>query len=76
MFILVNNLGPQTSYPVPEGILNYNGKNYVALTLWALDAEGAQVNGFELVHGTPILSGYRKPAPAPQPAWSPRKGAY
>ncbi|RYP72146.1 hypothetical protein DL771_004380 [Monosporascus sp. 5C6A] len=31
----VNNLGPQTRFPVPEGILNYSGTNYQALTLWA-----------------------------------------
>jgi hypothetical protein len=72
----VNNLGPQTSYPVPEGILNYGSKNYLALTLWAQDPEGAQVNGLQLVFGTPVFSGYSKPSAAPQPPWSPRKGAY
>ncbi|GAQ05349.1 probable beta-galactosidase E [Aspergillus lentulus] len=72
----VNDLGPQTNFPVPEGILNYNGVNYVALTLWALEHQGALVGGLELVASTPILSGYRKPAQAPQPRWKPRQGAY
>ncbi|CCA67250.1 probable beta-galactosidase [Serendipita indica DSM 11827] len=31
-----SDLGPQTSYPVPEGILNYQGKNEVVVTLWSL----------------------------------------
>ena len=39
----VSNIGPQTSYPVPEGILNHHGTNYVALTLWALDPTGAAI---------------------------------
>ncbi|KAF5855367.1 hypothetical protein ETB97_009356, partial [Aspergillus alliaceus] len=33
----VNNLDPQAEIPVPEGILNYNGINQVAGTLWGLD---------------------------------------
>ncbi|KAL1962757.1 hypothetical protein VTN77DRAFT_9211 [Rasamsonia byssochlamydoides] len=58
----VNNLGPQTSFPVPEGILNYNGTNYVAITLWALDPNGARIHGgLGLVPSfTPVRSGYRK----------------
>ena|SRR5882757_2966649 len=29
----INHIGPETSYPVPQGILNYNGTNWLALTL-------------------------------------------
>ena len=72
----VNNLGPQTAFPVPEGVLNYNGKNYVGLTLWSLDAQGAKLGGFELVPQMPVFSGYQKPAPVPQPVWVLRRGAY
>lgn len=72
----VNNLGPQTAFPVPEGILNYNGKNTVALTLWSLDPEGAKLKGFQLVPNTPIKSGYVKPGLVAAPAWSLREGAY
>lgn len=56
--------------------MNYNGVNYIAVTLWALDAEGATLRGLDLVASKPILSGYRKPRPAPQPEWEERDGAY
>jgi len=72
----VNNLGPQTMFPVPEGILDYSGVNYVAITLWALDQEGAKLNSLELVPQMPVLSGYSKPALSPQPSWKLRQGAY
>ncbi|KAG8783246.1 hypothetical protein FRC12_019925 [Ceratobasidium sp. 428] len=32
----VSSLGPQTVYPIPEGILNHRGENDVLLTIWAL----------------------------------------
>ncbi|KAK5021119.1 hypothetical protein LTR60_000118, partial [Cryomyces antarcticus] len=41
----VHNIGPQDAFPVPEGIFNYHGSNYVAMSLWALDAGGAKVEG-------------------------------
>ncbi|KAI0116583.1 glycoside hydrolase family 35 protein [Hypoxylon sp. NC0597] len=72
----VANIGPQTSFPVPEGILNHNGLNTVALTLWSLDGGGARLDGFSLEPEMPLWSGYRKPWPAPQPAWREREGAY
>ena len=73
---LVSNLGPQTTYPVPEGILNHNGMNTVAVTLWALNDNGAKLGGFRLQPMMPVLSAYRKPALSPQPAWRKREGAY
>ena len=73
---IVNNLGPQTAFPVPEGVLNYNGKNYVGLTMWSLDGGGAKLGGFELVPQMPVLSGYQKPAQVPQPGWNLRDGAF
>ncbi|KAH9948330.1 glycoside hydrolase superfamily [Amylocystis lapponica] len=33
----VANIGPQTKYPVPQGILDYNGTNTLAVALWALE---------------------------------------
>ncbi|EPQ50957.1 glycoside hydrolase family 35 protein [Gloeophyllum trabeum ATCC 11539] len=33
----VANLGPQTKFPVQEGILNYKGTNTVAVALWAME---------------------------------------
>ncbi|KAI1211906.1 glycoside hydrolase family 35 protein [Annulohypoxylon truncatum] len=72
----VANLGPQTTFPVPEGILNHNGANTVALTLWSLDVGGAKLGGFSLEPEMPLWSGYRKPWSSPQPAWQEREGAY
>lgn len=59
--IIVNNIGPQTSYPVPEGILNYDGENYLAVTLWSLETGGAKLGGLSLVMGAAVQGGYTKP---------------
>jgi len=32
----VGNLGPQSKFPVHQGILNYNGENTIAVALWAM----------------------------------------
>ncbi|KAI9693517.1 MAG: hypothetical protein M1820_009205 [Bogoriella megaspora] len=72
----VNNLGPETAFPVPEGILNHNGRNDVAVTLWALDKQGANIGGLALVPQRYIKSGYLKPGLSPMPAWTERQGAY
>ncbi|KAI1632573.1 glycoside hydrolase superfamily [Biscogniauxia mediterranea] len=72
----VANLGPQMNFPIPEGILNHNGVNTIALTLWSLDDRGAKLDGLSLEPEMPLWSGYRKPWASPQPAWQERKGAY
>lgn len=76
MMSIVHNIGPQTSFPVPEGILNYHGVNYLALSLWALDAGGAKIENLQLVSHAVIQSGYGTVALSPMPAYSPRPGAY
>ncbi|KAH8896049.1 hypothetical protein GQ53DRAFT_640932 [Thozetella sp. PMI_491] len=58
----VSNLGPQYRYVVPEGILNHNGANYLAVTLWALSTDGGGVGSINLEADAVIQSGYRKPA--------------
>ena len=73
---LVNNIGPQTAFPVPEGILNYHGTNYVALTLWALDASGAKIDDLQLVTTAVVQSGYGPVELSPMTPWEARKGAY
>ncbi|KAI5825568.1 hypothetical protein K523DRAFT_419922 [Schizophyllum commune Tattone D] len=35
----VANMGPQTAFPVHEGILNYRGSNTLAVSLWSLGGE-------------------------------------
>lgn len=72
-----SNIGPQTEFPVPEGVLNYNGENWLGLTLWALGSDGASVPGLNWTFGsTPVLTGWTAPTPVEQPAWSERSGAY
>jgi beta-galactosidase len=50
----INNIGPQTSFPVPEGILNYRGNNWIAVTLWAQEEDGARLDSFGLQYDTPV----------------------
>lgn len=72
----VSNVGPQTSFPVPEGVLNYRGTNYLALSLWALQEDGAKLESFDLVGTTPVLTALSEVVQAPQPKYAKRKGAY
>ena len=72
----VNNIGPQTSFPVPEGILDYRGTNYLALSLWALDAKGAKLEDLQLVSTALVQSGYGTVELSPMPAYEVRVGAY
>ncbi|KAK3935204.1 glycoside hydrolase family 35 protein [Diplogelasinospora grovesii] len=65
----VANLGPQTTFPVPEGILNHNGVNTVAITLWSFSENGAKLPGLSLEAEMPLLSGYRKPDLVPMDGW-------
>lgn len=71
-----NNVGPQKSFPVPEGILNYRGTNYVAVTLWAQQSGGAKVGGLSLVAGTPVLSGLGTVSLVAMPSYTARARAY
>ncbi|KAK7017630.1 beta-galactosidase [Favolaschia claudopus] len=47
----IANIGPQTAFPVHEGILNYQGENTVVLSLWALGSGTAdrRIPSFMLV---------------------------
>ena len=72
----VNHVGPQTRFPVPEGILDYRGANDVALTLWGFDAGGNGLAGLELVSTAAVATGYARPELAPEGRWEEREGAY
>lgn len=72
----VHNVGPQDSYPVPQGIWNYNGSNYFAVSLWALEEDGARVGNLSLVAGPVIQSGFGPVELSPQTGWAMREGAY
>ena len=55
---------------------DYQGSNYIAFALWALEADGAKVDNLELsVNGT-ILSGYGDVPMAPMSSWHKRAGVY
>lgn len=48
-------IGNQINFPVPTGILNYNGNNTIAVTVWSQNAQGAEVKldwNLEYVHST------------------------
>lgn len=74
----VNNIGPQTAFPVPPGILNYHGMNHVALSIWAMDEGGARLENIELVSTAVIQTGYGEVemAPGTQDEWRERDGTY
>ncbi|KAF8704522.1 Beta-galactosidase, domain 3, partial [Rhizoctonia solani] len=52
----VSNFGPQTVYPVPEGISDRRGENDVVLVLWSLDGAGANVANVELIATNVLFS--------------------
>ena len=76
----VSNLGPQTLFPVPEGIWNYQGSNTVAIELWAMGQCGggyaSSAPHLALRAGTPIQSGYGTVQAAPQPRYTARTATY
>lgn len=72
----IPHIGPQLRFPVPEGVLNYRGENHLAITLWAMEEEGARIGGIKWEAGMVSISGFGVIEPAPQPVWEERKGAY
>ncbi|KAJ6787324.1 hypothetical protein PWT90_09298 [Aphanocladium album] len=72
----VSNIGPQTEFPVPEGILNYNGENWLGVSVWALDGNGAKVPGLSLTSRPPVLTSRNKVELVKGPSYSKRAGAF
>lgn len=72
----VSNIGPQTEFPVPEGIWNYQGENWLAISLWTLDTAGGKLGSVELVAGQAIETGRQQVELVDSPDWSQREGAY
>ncbi|KDR66703.1 hypothetical protein GALMADRAFT_80472, partial [Galerina marginata CBS 339.88] len=65
----VGNLGPQAKFPVHEGILNYHGKNTVAVAIWSLANQTVSPN-LELVLDAVVDGGVGNVV-ADNPSWSP-----
>lgn len=72
----VNSIGPQKVFPVPQGILNYNGHNTLAVSLWAADAAGAKLGSLALQLTAKVQSSMEMVINQPAPAWTKRLGAY
>lgn len=45
----VPQIGPQTRFPIPPGVINNRGLNTLALSLWAMTDKGANLNTVELI---------------------------
>ncbi len=72
----VKDLGPQKEFPVPEGILNHNGDNWIGVSIWALDEGGAKVPGLSLSSRSPVLTSRQEVKLVDGPSFSERKDAY
>lgn len=72
----VSNIGPQTEYPVPEGIWNYQGQNWLGISLWTLESTGGKLGTVELVAGQAVETGREPVSVVDSPVWSQRQGAY
>ena len=72
----VNNIGPQTVFPVPEGILNYQGSNYLGIALWGLDAGETKIQGLELSISGLVWSGRGDVAVVKGEEYKVRNGVY
>ncbi|KAL4867077.1 putative beta-galactosidase A [Aspergillus spectabilis] len=75
---LVGRLGPQSSFPVPEGILDYGGKNTIALTYWSQESgtSSTGLKGVSLRAGSPVLTGRSEVEIVRSPRWKKRRNAY
>ncbi|KAF4460997.1 beta-galactosidase [Fusarium albosuccineum] len=72
----VSNIGPQTVFPVPEGVLNYRGDNWIGISLFALEDKGAKLPGFSLTAESPVKTGRQPVKVVNGPKYSQRRGAY
>lgn len=55
----VGNIGPQTSFVVHQGILNYGGENVIGVSLWALgdDEVDLRIPSLRIVRGGGVYEG-------------------
>lgn len=71
----VGNFGPQHLFPVPEGILNYQGENTVSVVIWAQGEAGAHISEFSIVKTGVYQTGLGKIRSSLQPRYLER-GAF
>ncbi|KAJ8507813.1 hypothetical protein ONZ45_g9854 [Pleurotus djamor] len=71
----ISTHGPQTSFPVPEGIFNHRGENEVLISLWALNEGGAHLKKLSLSKRAVLESSKSaKVDIEPAPGWSELRG--
>lgn len=59
-----------------QGILNYEGKNTLAVSLWATDADGGKIDNLGLVLRHKAETDFGPVINAPAPGWTIRPNAY
>ncbi|KAK0504453.1 glycoside hydrolase family 35 protein [Armillaria luteobubalina] len=67
----IGNLGPQSKFPVQEGILDYHGENTVAVALWAME-EGIPITPLLRLAIDGVFDGGVGQIATNNPSWSPR----
>lgn len=72
----IPHIGPQSRFPVPEGILNHHGTNYVGIMLWAMEEGGARLDGVEWGVSMVTETGFGEVHLSPAPKWEKREKAY
>ena len=70
------NEWPDDSFIIAQGILDYQGENTLAMSLWAEDVNGGKLNSLDMQFTGKIESTMPSIVNQPAPAWSPRSGAY
>ena len=73
---IVQNFGPQTMFPIPEGIINHRGNNYIAIIIWALDSDGGNLTDVSLESSGVYETGYGDVSAVSQPAYIIRANAF
>ncbi|KAJ6472283.1 glycoside hydrolase family 35 protein [Mycena vitilis] len=73
----IANIGPQTAFPVHEGILDYHGDNTVALSLWALGngTGDTRIPSFKLVANGTYAGGVQGVS-NDNPGWNELRGTF
>ncbi|KAF9740565.1 hypothetical protein PMIN06_000286 [Paraphaeosphaeria minitans] len=72
----VSHVGPQTRFPVPQGILDYAGTNYLGVVVWGLDGGGARLGGLTLGADAVVATGLGRVGKVDGDAYEAREGAY
>ncbi|KAL4926586.1 glycoside hydrolase family 35 protein [Aspergillus undulatus] len=72
----INHIGPQSRYPVPEGILDYNGTNTLALSVWSQEPGTLSLGALKLSADAVLESGYSKPPLVKGATYTRRRGSY